>query len=63
MKVYQCRCGMRTTDPFVIDGEHLCAICAEEVNPRIVNQRARENYSKYTKPERHFLAVRKMMDA
>lgn len=45
--VFECACGRRTTEPFVIRGMKYCTICAEDINPDIVSSRERFNYSRY----------------
>lgn len=45
--VFTCECGRKTTEPFVIRGEKMCVICAEDVAPMIVDQRERKNYRRY----------------
>lgn len=46
--VFQCECGRRTTDPFIINGVKMCVICAEEADPRTVDIREKKNYRRYT---------------
>lgn len=46
--VFKCECGRRTTDPFIIDGVKMCVICAEEADPRSVDNREKRNYRRYT---------------
>jgi hypothetical protein len=54
--VVTCGCGMRTTAPFMVDGRLLCTVCAEELYPRLVSQRAREEWGKLTILERRNIA-------
>lgn len=47
-KVYTCSCGMRTTEPFLINGVLLCTLCAESEKPSLVNRRAVANWREFT---------------
>jgi hypothetical protein len=52
-KVYRCEeCGLRTTEPFVIKDQTLCAICADRVDPKVVDQREAEFVRKYSAERR-----------
>ncbi len=50
--VVTCSCGLRTTEPYLINGEKLCAVCAEQVAPRIVSARAARNWTEYAQSQR-----------
>jgi hypothetical protein len=50
--VFTCSCGMKTTSPFLINGEKLCTMCAESVAPRIVSSRAAHNWEEFTSTKR-----------
>ncbi len=45
--VFDCGCGRRTTEPFIINNEKMCVVCAEEIAPRLVERRAKYNYERY----------------
>lgn len=47
-QVFVCECGRKTTEPFVIRGVRMCVVCAEEEDPRIVDQREKKNYRSET---------------
>jgi hypothetical protein len=49
---YQCECGLRTRAPFMINGELMCAVCAEKVAPRLVNQRTARNWFEFQNASR-----------
>jgi hypothetical protein len=45
--VFQCACGRRTTEPFLIRDVRYCTIGAEDIAPEIVASRERNNRRKY----------------
>ena len=51
--VFQCACGRKTTDPFIIDGARMCVICADQARPEIVDSRERFNRKRYGTRLRH----------
>lgn len=52
MNVFVCRCGMKTTAPFLVGGRWMCTLCAEDEHPGLVNRRAREEFSHLERGER-----------
>lgn len=44
MNVFTCECGVRTREPFRVNGTTMCAVCAEHVAPGLVFSRARRWY-------------------
>jgi len=40
----KCSCGIATTNPYLIRGELRCAVCAEELDPRMVDRRVKRDY-------------------
>jgi hypothetical protein len=42
--IFTCECGIRTREPFKINAQMLCAICAERVAPGLVYSKARRWY-------------------
>lgn len=50
--VFTCSCGMKTTQPFWVNGEKLCTMCADAVNPRIVSSRAARDWSEFNNTKR-----------
>lgn len=50
--VITCSCGLRTTEPYLVNGEKLCAVCAEKVAPRFVSERAARNWAEYASGQR-----------
>lgn len=52
MKPFKCECGLLTREPFYVNGELLCAICAERAAPRIVQQRTVSNWTKFQNESR-----------
>lgn len=45
--VFECSCGRRTTEPFVIRGLMYCTICADEIDPKIVSSRENHNIRRF----------------
>jgi hypothetical protein len=41
-----------TREPFYVNGEMLCAICAERAAPRLVQQRTVSNWTKFQNESR-----------
>lgn len=50
--VFTCGCGRRTTEPFIIRDIRYCTICAEQINPEIVDRRERSNFRKFGRQRR-----------
>lgn len=48
--VFVCSCGRKTTEPFVIRGQQLCVICAEDEAPEIVTRREKTNLRRFRDP-------------
>ncbi len=46
-RVFTCRCGRKTTEPYVIHGEQICVVCAEFEEPDVVTRRERANWRRY----------------
>lgn len=40
--VFECDCGRRTKEPFLVGGVKMCAVCAEEFAPELVESKARD---------------------
>lgn len=53
MSVFVCECGRKTTEPFLINGERYCTVCAEDINPQLVMRRERSNLRKYGAKREH----------
>jgi len=51
-QVFTCACGTKTTAPFYVHGRLLCTLCTEESYPHLVNQRARDEWSRLSHIER-----------
>lgn len=45
---FTCSCGIRTREPFLVNGEKLCTICVEQLAPRLVSRRAAANWQEFT---------------
>jgi hypothetical protein len=46
-KPFTCECGTRTTAPFLINGRHMCTLCAEEFHPGVVSKRASRDWNDF----------------
>ena len=49
---FTCDCGVKTREPFMIDGRLMCTVCAEAIAPRIVSSRAVSNWSQFQTGQR-----------
>ncbi len=47
MKAFTCSCGTRTTAPFLVNGQWLCTLCAEDAYPGLVSSRARKDWNDF----------------
>jgi hypothetical protein len=45
---FRCDCGMRTNQPYLINGEKLCVVCAEQIAPRLVSRHVKRNWQEFT---------------
>lgn len=45
--IYTCECGVRTREPFKVNGTLMCALCAERVAPRLVDMRAARSWRQF----------------
>lgn len=52
MSVFTCDCGRKTTEPYLIKGLFYCTVCAEDIAPGLVSQRAKYNWKAYTRDNR-----------
>lgn len=52
MTIFSCDCGRKTTEPYLIKGMMYCVICAEDIAPGLVSQRAAYNWKAYTRENR-----------
>jgi len=50
--IFKCDCGRRTTEPFLINGQKFCTVCAEDLAPKIVASRTRANWASFTSLDR-----------
>lgn len=48
MAPFECACGMRTREPFVVNGVKMCTLCADRIAPRLVNHRAAASWREFT---------------
>lgn len=46
---FTCSCGIKTRQPFYVNGEMLCTICAEAIAPRLVTKRAVHDWQEFTR--------------
>ena len=44
---FTCYCGLKTREPFLINGLMLCALCADKIAPRLVDTRAARNWQAF----------------
>ena len=51
-KPFRCSCGIETTEPFLIGGVKMCAVCADEMAPEIVSARARRTWREFENEKR-----------
>ena len=58
-QVFTCRCGRKTTQPFVINGAPICVVCAEEEAPTEVDRRERREWRQYQAESYHTKAIPK----
>jgi len=47
-----CSCGIKTREPFLVNGELLCALCADKIAPRLVTSRAARNWQSFVQGNR-----------
>jgi hypothetical protein len=52
-RVHRCPCGMRTTEPYLINGELVCGLCAEETLPKPLRRKQRDEERQYREHIRH----------
>ena len=48
MQPFECFCGMKTREPFLVNGQLMCVMCAENIAPRLVNSRTSKNWKEFT---------------
>lgn len=41
---WTCECGRLTNNPYFIRNQLLCVVCAEELDPRMVDRRVKRDY-------------------
>jgi hypothetical protein len=46
-QVFECECGRKTTEPFIIKGRRYCTVCAEDIWPDVVESRERHNLRQF----------------
>lgn len=44
-----CHCGLRTKEPFLVNGDVLCAVCAEKLAPALVASKAKTWHQFYSR--------------
>lgn len=47
MEPFTCSCGIKTREPFLVNGELVCVICADKSAPRLVNSRTTRNWQQF----------------
>ena len=52
-KVFYCPCGARTTDPYFIGDTVMCVLCAEEMDPKLVERKTRSEERMYRESARN----------
>ena len=48
---FQCSCGMKTRQPYLVNGQLLCVLCTENVAPRLVSTRTSKDWKEFTRSE------------
>jgi len=48
MEPFECFCGIKTREPFLINGQKMCTVCAEKVAPRLVDKRTATSWKAFT---------------
>ena len=48
MQPFDCSCGVKTRDPFLVNGKLMCVMCAENIAPRLVTSRTSRNWREFT---------------
>ena len=46
-KPFTCECGIRTTAPFLINGQWMCTVCAQDAYPGMVTKRAMRDWNEF----------------
>lgn len=47
-QVFACSCGIKTRNPYYINGAVLCVMCADRVAPRLVSHRVSADWRTFT---------------
>jgi len=48
MEPFTCSCGIKTREPFIINGIKMCTVCAEQIAPRLVDSRTAASWKAFT---------------
>jgi len=46
---FECSCGVKTTQPFMINGQVMCVMCAENIAPRLVSAKTSRDWKEFTR--------------
>lgn len=45
---FECLCGMKTRSPFLVNGQVMCVMCAENIAPRLVSAKTNRDWKEFT---------------
>jgi len=52
-KPFTCFCGTKTRNPYLVNGELMCVICADRVAPRLVSAKTARDWQSFVASNHH----------